>query len=49
MQITAAPVTKPLLSVKQLCRMGRIVVFGDDLSYIVNETTDGSNVSIARG
>ena len=37
MQITAAPATKPLLSVKQLCHMGHIAVFDDDLSYIVSK------------
>ena len=31
--------TKPLLSVKQLCRMGHAVVFEEDCSYIINKET----------
>ena len=43
MQATAAPVTKPLLSVKQLCRMGHVVVFEESCSYIINKNTNECN------
>ena len=43
MQATAAPVAKPLLSVKQLCRMGHVVVFEESCSYIINKDTNERN------
>ena len=44
MTITAAPVTKPLASVKQLCRTGHIVVFDDDASYVYNKHSGEVNM-----
>ena len=35
MSVTAAPVLKPLMSVKQLCKTGHTVIFDDDASYII--------------
>ena len=43
MNITAAPVVKPLMSVKQLCAMGHIVLFDDDGSFILNKVTGELN------
>ena len=44
MKVTAAPVTKPLASVKKICQAGHRVVFDDDGSYIVNKTTGEVNL-----
>ena len=44
MQVTAAPVTKPLLSVKQLCRMGHVVASEEDCSYRINTATNEYNL-----
>ena len=44
LSITAAPVTKPLLSVKQLNRTGHLVVFDGPDSCIVNKTSGEVNM-----
>ena len=44
MNVTAAPVSKPLLSVKQLNKTGHLVVFDEDMSYILNKTTGELNM-----
>ena len=41
---TAAPVTKPLASVKQLCGSGHVVIFDDDCSYVCNQTIGEVNM-----
>ena len=43
LSITAAPVTKPLLSVKQLNRLGHYVVFDAERSRIVNKSSGEIN------
>lgn len=43
MRITAAPVTKPLASVKKICQAGHRVVFDEEGSYIVNKATGEMN------
>ena len=44
MSITAAPVTKPLVSVKQLNSLGYMVVFDDGGSYLYSRHTGETNV-----
>ena len=44
MTFTAAPVAKPLGSVKRICQAGHIVVFDEDGSYIYNNHTGEVNV-----
>ena len=39
----AANVTRPLASVKKICKAGHIVVFDDDGSYIYNKITGEIN------
>ena len=43
MSVTAAPVLKPLMSVKQLCNSGHAVVFDEEDSYFVNKATGELN------
>ena len=43
MKITAAPVTKPLASVKKICQAGHRVIFDEEGSYIVNKRTGEVN------
>ena len=43
MTFQAAPVSKPLGSVKTMCSSGRRVVFDDDGSYIQNKATGELN------
>jgi len=43
MVMKAAPVTKPLGSVKRICAAGHRVVFDDDGSFIMNKTTGEVN------
>ena len=44
MNVCAAPVTRPLASVKKICKAGHIVVFDDDGSYIYNKASGEINV-----
>ena len=39
MTMCAAPVTRPLASVKKICRAGHMVVFDEEGSYIFNKTS----------
>ena len=39
----AAPVTKPLGSVKNICAAGHVIVFDDDGSFILNKSTGETN------
>ena len=39
MNVAAAPVLKPLMSVKQLCTSGHAVIFDEEGSYIMNKET----------
>ena len=41
---SAAPVTKPLGSVKRICAAGHVVVFDEDGSYIININTGELNM-----
>ena len=43
MTFQAAPVSRPLGSVKKICRTGHRVVFDDEGSYIYNKTTGEVN------
>ena len=43
MILKAAPVTKPLGSVKKICAAGHVVVFDDEGSYIMNKRTGEMN------
>ena len=43
MRVTAAPVTKPLASVKKICQAGHKVVFDEEGSYIVHKVTGEVN------
>ena len=43
LSVTAAPVTKPLLSVKQLNTTGHRVIFDSDGSFIMNNITGETN------
>ena len=43
MTFQAAPVAKPLGSVKRICQAGHYVIFGEDGSYIVNKATGELN------
>lgn len=43
MVMRAAPVTKPLGSVKRICAAGHVVVFDDDGSFIANKSTGEMN------
>ena len=43
MTFQAAPVAKPLGSVKRICQAGHYVIFDEDGSYIVNKATGESN------
>ena len=44
MTFQAAPVSKPLGSVKRICAAGHRVVFEEDGSYIENKTTGEVNM-----
>ena len=44
MTFSAAPVTKPLGSVKRICAAGHVVVFDEDGSYIINKNTGELNM-----
>jgi len=44
MRVQAAPVTKPLASVKKIVQAGHKVVFDDEGSYILNKTTGEINM-----
>ena len=43
MVMRAAPVTKPLGSVKNICAAGHVIVFDDDGSFILNKSTGETN------
>ena len=43
MKVTAAPVTKPLASVKKICQAGHRVIFDDEGSFILNKRTGEIN------
>ena len=43
MCIQAAPVAKPLGSVKKMCQAGHVIVFDDEGSYIYNKQTQEIN------
>ena len=43
MTFQAAPVAKPLGSVKRICQAGHYVIFDEDGSYIVNKATGELN------
>ena len=43
-RMCAAPVTRPLASVKKICRAGHMVVFDDDGSHIYNKSTGEINL-----
>ena len=43
MLMRAAPVSKPLASVKKICQAGHAVVFDDEGSFIINKTTGEMN------
>ena len=43
MTFQAAPVAKPLGSVKRICQAGHYVIFDEDVSYIVNKATGELN------
>ena len=43
MTFQAAPVAKPLGSVKKMCQAGHMVVFDDECSYIYNKNTQEIN------
>ena len=49
MTFQAAPVTKPLGSVKKICKAGHVVVFDDDGSYIINKSTGEINMLREEG
>ena len=44
MRLCAAPVTRPLASVKRICKAGHMVIFDDDGSYIYNKSTGEVNM-----
>ena len=44
MKLCAAPVTRPLASVKKICRAGHMVIFDDEGSYIYNKATGEVNM-----
>ena len=44
MSVTAAPVLKPLMSVKQLNKTGHTVVFDESASFIYNKNTGEVNL-----
>jgi len=43
MLMKAAPVSKPLASVKKICQAGHAVIFDEEGSYIINKTTGEMN------
>ena len=43
MLMRAAPVSKPLASVKKICQAGHTLLFDDEGSYIINKTTGEVN------
>jgi len=43
MLMRAAPVSKPLASVKKICQAGHAVIFDEEGSYIINKTTGEMN------
>ena len=43
MMMRAAPVSKPLASVRKICKAGHTVVFDDEGSYIYNKATGETN------
>ena len=43
MLMRAAPVSKPLASVKKICQAGHAVIFDDEGSFIINKTTGEMN------
>ena len=49
MNLTAAPVVKPLLSVRQLCRRKHLVIFDEDGGYILNKVTGEINALREEG
>lgn len=44
MNFTGAPVSRPLGSVKKMCRAGHAVLFDDDGSFIFNKVTREDNM-----
>ena len=44
MKLCAAPVTRPLASVKKICRAGHMVIFDDEGSYIYNNSSGEINM-----
>ena len=44
MTFQAAPVAKPLGSVKRICKAGHYVIFDEDGSYIMNKVTGELNL-----
>ena len=49
MNVIAAPLVKPFMSVKQFCGTGHAVVFDDEGSYIVNKQTGEFNMLREEG
>ena len=43
MLMKAAPVSKPLASVKKICQAGHAVIFDEEGSFIINKTTGEMN------
>ena len=43
MNVTAAPVLKPLMIVKELCASGHMVILDEEASYIMNKMTGEIN------
>ena len=44
MKLCAAPVTRPLASVKKICKAGHMVIFDEDGSYIYNKASGEINM-----
>ena len=44
MRLCAAPVTRPLASVKKICKAGHMVIFDEDGSYIYNKSSGEINM-----
>ena len=44
MKLCAAPVTRPLASVKKICKAGHMIIFDDEGSYIYNKSTGEINM-----
>ena len=43
MKMQVAAVTKPMASVKRICEAGHMVVFDEEVSYMINKRTGRIN------